>query len=128
MRMSALAMVYLNHTQELGGEVGDHLVHEQTVICQKRRRNFLAATNCGLFTDTFAGSDPSDVPLFIVAQIAGALYATFLFRWLVRTWRVCRPGICASFRCSRFTVNVPILAPKKKAECQSALRQKITNG
>lgn len=35
------------------------------------------------FSDTFAGIRPSDVPGFIVAQIAGALAATFIFRWLV---------------------------------------------
>lgn len=34
-------------------------------------------------TDTFAGIRPSDVPGFIVAQLAGAAAATFLFRWLV---------------------------------------------
>jgi glycerol uptake facilitator-like aquaporin len=32
--------------------------------------------------DTFAGIRPSDIPLFIAAQIAGALCATFLFRWM----------------------------------------------
>jgi glycerol uptake facilitator-like aquaporin len=34
------------------------------------------------FTDTFAGIRPIDAPLFIVAQIAGAFAATWLFRWL----------------------------------------------
>lgn len=34
-------------------------------------------------SDTFAGIRPTDVPLFIVAQLAGALAATLLFRWLV---------------------------------------------
>ena len=34
-------------------------------------------------TDTFAGIRPSDVPGFIVAQIAGAAIATLLFRWLL---------------------------------------------
>jgi glycerol uptake facilitator-like aquaporin len=34
-------------------------------------------------SDTFAGIRPSAVPFFIVAQLAGALSATFLFRWLV---------------------------------------------
>ena len=42
-----------------------------------------AVTIARLLSDTFAGIQPSDVPLFIVAQIAGALCATFLFRWLV---------------------------------------------
>ncbi len=34
------------------------------------------------FTNTFAGIRPADIPGFIVAQIAGALAATALFRWL----------------------------------------------
>jgi glycerol uptake facilitator-like aquaporin len=33
-------------------------------------------------SDTFSGIRPIDVPLFVIAQIAGALAATFLFRWL----------------------------------------------
>ena len=42
-----------------------------------------AVTIARSISDTFAGIRPSDVPLFIVAQIAGALSATLLFRWLV---------------------------------------------
>jgi glycerol uptake facilitator-like aquaporin len=42
-----------------------------------------AVTIARSLSDTFAGIRPTDVPLFIVAQIAGALAATFLFRWLV---------------------------------------------
>jgi len=42
-----------------------------------------AVTIARSLSETFAGIRPSDVPLFIVAQIAGALCATFLFRWLV---------------------------------------------
>jgi glycerol uptake facilitator-like aquaporin len=34
-------------------------------------------------SDTFAGIQLSDVPPFIAAQVAGALAATLLFRWLV---------------------------------------------
>jgi glycerol uptake facilitator-like aquaporin len=34
-------------------------------------------------TNTFAGIRPADVPLFIVAQMAGAFAATRLFRWLI---------------------------------------------
>ena len=34
-------------------------------------------------SDTFAGIRPADAPLFILAQVLGALAATFLFRWLV---------------------------------------------
>ena len=42
-----------------------------------------AVTIARSLSDTFAGIRPSDVALFIVAQLAGALTATFLFRWLV---------------------------------------------
>ena len=34
-------------------------------------------------SDTFAGIRPADVPGFIVAQIVGAMAATWLFHWLV---------------------------------------------
>lgn len=34
-------------------------------------------------SDTFAGIRPNDVPLFVVAQLSGALASTLLFRWLV---------------------------------------------
>jgi len=33
-------------------------------------------------SDTFARIRAADAPFFIVARIAGALVATFLFRWL----------------------------------------------
>jgi glycerol uptake facilitator-like aquaporin len=42
-----------------------------------------AVTIARSFSDTFAGIRPADVPFFIAAQFAGALAATFLFRWLV---------------------------------------------
>lgn len=42
-----------------------------------------AVTAARAFTNTFAGIRPSDAPGFIGAQIAGALAATLLFRWLV---------------------------------------------
>lgn len=42
-----------------------------------------AVTLARALTDTFAGIRPSDVPGFIVAQLAGATAATLLFRWLV---------------------------------------------
>jgi glycerol uptake facilitator-like aquaporin len=42
-----------------------------------------AVTIARSLSNTFAGIRPSDLPLFIVAQIAGALCATFLFRRLV---------------------------------------------
>ena len=36
-------------------------------------------------SNTFAGIRPLDVPLFVTAQLGGALAATLLFRWLVPT-------------------------------------------
>jgi glycerol uptake facilitator-like aquaporin len=42
-----------------------------------------AVTIARCLSDTFAGIRPLDVPWFIVAQVAGALAATLLFRWLV---------------------------------------------
>jgi glycerol uptake facilitator-like aquaporin len=42
-----------------------------------------AVTLARSLTDTFSGIRPADAPWFILAQIAGALAATFLFRWLV---------------------------------------------
>jgi glycerol uptake facilitator-like aquaporin len=42
-----------------------------------------AVTIARALSDTFAGIRPRDVPLFIVAQLLGALTATMLFRWLV---------------------------------------------
>jgi len=42
-----------------------------------------AVTLARAATDTFSGIRPSDVPFFIVAQIAGAAASLFLFRWLL---------------------------------------------
>jgi len=42
-----------------------------------------AVTVARSLSDTFAGITPGDTPLFLIAQISGALGATFLFRWLV---------------------------------------------
>jgi len=42
-----------------------------------------AVTLARAATDTFAGIRPVDVPGFIAAQLAGAIAATVLFRWLV---------------------------------------------
>jgi len=44
-----------------------------------------AVTLARSMTNTFSGVRPLDAPLFIVAQIAGALTAASLFRWLHRT-------------------------------------------
>ena len=44
-----------------------------------------AVTIARAATNTFAGIRPADVPLFLVAQGAGALTATALFRWFTPT-------------------------------------------
>jgi glycerol uptake facilitator-like aquaporin len=42
-----------------------------------------AVTIARSLSDTFAGIRPADVPSFIAAQLAGAVAATALFRWLL---------------------------------------------
>ena len=42
-----------------------------------------AVTIARSLSNTFAGIRPADAPLFVLAQLAGALAATMLFRWLV---------------------------------------------
>lgn len=42
-----------------------------------------AVTIARTLSDTFAGIRPADAPLFIAAQLCGAIAATILFRWLV---------------------------------------------
>jgi glycerol uptake facilitator-like aquaporin len=42
-----------------------------------------AVTIARSISNTFSGIRPSDVPLFIAAQLAGAFSATLLFSWLV---------------------------------------------
>ena len=44
-----------------------------------------AVTVARSVSDTFAGIRPLDAPGFIVAQLAGAMAATLLFKWLVPT-------------------------------------------
>ncbi|MGH7924469.1 MAG: MIP/aquaporin family protein [Candidatus Binatus sp.] len=44
-----------------------------------------AVTIARAASDTFAGIRPADVPGFIVAQMIGAMAATWLFHWLVPT-------------------------------------------
>ena len=41
-----------------------------------------AVTMARTLSNTFAGIRPADVPLFVLAQLFGALAATLLFRWL----------------------------------------------
>jgi glycerol uptake facilitator-like aquaporin len=42
-----------------------------------------AVTLARSLSNTFAGIRPADVPLFILAQLVGAIAATILFRWLL---------------------------------------------
>jgi glycerol uptake facilitator-like aquaporin len=42
-----------------------------------------AVTIARALSSTFAGIRPVDVPIFVAAQLSGAIAATFLFRWLV---------------------------------------------
>jgi len=42
-----------------------------------------AVTIARSLSGTFAGIRPADAPLFILAQVLGAVASTFLFRWLV---------------------------------------------
>jgi glycerol uptake facilitator-like aquaporin len=42
-----------------------------------------AVTIARSLSDTFSGIRPVDVPTFVAGQFAGAIAATFLFRWLV---------------------------------------------
>jgi glycerol uptake facilitator-like aquaporin len=44
-----------------------------------------AVTIARSLTDTFSGIRPTDVPLFMAAQFLGAISATVLFRWLLRS-------------------------------------------
>lgn len=46
-----------------------------------------AVTVARALSDTFAGIRPADAPLFILAQLSGALAATLLFAWLIPTLR-----------------------------------------
>ena len=46
-----------------------------------------AVTIARALSDTFAGIRPVDVPLFVIAQFAGGIAATLLFRWLVPSLR-----------------------------------------
>ena len=44
-----------------------------------------AVTLARMATNTFTGIRPHDVPLFLLAQVVGALAATILFKWFVTT-------------------------------------------
>jgi glycerol uptake facilitator-like aquaporin len=87
-----------------------------------------AVTIARSLSDTFAGVRPSDVPLFIVAQIAGALRANLPVSLAgPELVGICRPGSCASFLCCLFNVRVAIFHSgsrrdlKKAPRCPSAV-------
>jgi glycerol uptake facilitator-like aquaporin len=61
-----------------------------------------AVTLARAASETFAGIRPADTPGFIVAQLAGALAATLLFRWLVPSLR-------------KDATNVIVAHPQKEA-------------
>jgi glycerol uptake facilitator-like aquaporin len=42
-----------------------------------------AVTVARSLSDTFAGIRPTDIPGFVIAQLSGALVATFVFNWLI---------------------------------------------
>ena len=44
-----------------------------------------AVTLARMFTETFAGINPANAPIFIGMQILGAIAATWLFAWLVKS-------------------------------------------
>jgi glycerol uptake facilitator-like aquaporin len=67
-----------------------------------------AVTIARALSDTFAGIRPHDVPLFVIAQILGAIAATILFRWLV-------PGL-------RTKAKSVVFAQSKEAETISPSR------
>jgi glycerol uptake facilitator-like aquaporin len=52
-----------------------------------------AVTLARSLTDTFSGIRPVDAPWFILAQLAGALASTLLFRWLVPGLKKTAAGI-----------------------------------
>jgi glycerol uptake facilitator-like aquaporin len=57
-----------------------------------------AVTVARALSDTFAGIRPADAPLFLIAQLAGAFAATYLFRWLVPGLRANAEAILVSHK------------------------------
>jgi glycerol uptake facilitator-like aquaporin len=43
-----------------------------------------AVTVARSLSNTFAGINPANVPMFVIAQLLGAFTATFLFNWLLK--------------------------------------------
>ena len=57
-----------------------------------------AVTVARSLSDTFAGIRPADAPYFILAQIAGAIAATILFRWLISSLPAAAKNVVARER------------------------------
>jgi glycerol uptake facilitator-like aquaporin len=57
-----------------------------------------AVTIARALTDTFAGIRPIDVPLFVIAQFAGGISATLLFRWLIPNLPSVAPSVLVVHR------------------------------
>jgi glycerol uptake facilitator-like aquaporin len=71
-----------NRSQTVPFAVGSYIVAAYWFTASTSFANPAVAIARSL-SDTFSGIRPIDVPFFALAQIAGALTATFLFRWLV---------------------------------------------
>jgi glycerol uptake facilitator-like aquaporin len=65
-----------------------------------------AVTIARSISDTFAGIRPVDAPLFIIAEVLGAISATFLFRWLAPATGTAAPG-CVRLETVAETANDP---------------------
>lgn len=66
-----------------------------------------AVTAARSMSDTFAGIRPIDAPLFIVAQLVGALSATMFFRWLI-------PPLPKEVEDGEVEVTIPHLDERRK--------------
>jgi len=65
----------------------------EALLNHKAEGAFTAVTLARAATNTFAGIRPADVPGFLVAQLAGALCATLLFKWLLQNPRTASPAV-----------------------------------
>jgi glycerol uptake facilitator-like aquaporin len=65
-----------------------------------------AVTIARSISDTFAGIRPVDAPLFVIAQLLGAISATFLFRWLAPATGTATPG-CVRLETAAETATEP---------------------
>jgi glycerol uptake facilitator-like aquaporin len=66
-----------------------------------------AVTIARSISDTFAGIRPADAPLFVIAQLLGAISATFLFRWLLPASSTATPDCVRPETTTAETTNNP---------------------